>query len=74
MMATRKHETGKAPKSPTTAGGWNQLLTQVIRRAEALHDPRGQVFRKAMTMGTAESTLRRYSILSETDIHREFPG
>lgn len=72
-MATRKHDTTQAPKNPTTATGWNQLLTKAIRRAEARSDNRTQALKRAMIQGSAESTLRRYSILSETDLNREFP-
>jgi len=72
-MATRKHDE-KPSKTPINTSGWNQLLSQAIRRAEVKGDPRAQAFKEAMIKGTAEITLRRHSILSETDIQREFPA
>jgi len=72
-MATRGHEPPPPSKTPTTLQKWNQLLSQAIRQAEAKNDPRTQAFKKAMIQGTAEGTLRRYSILSEVDLKREFP-
>ena len=72
-MPSRTNEPVK-PKGPTGVIGWNQLLSQAIRQAEKIGDPRAAGLKKAMRDNAAEPTLRKFGILSETDIQREFPG
>lgn len=74
-MATRKNVPDtKKPTAPTTASGWNTLLSQAIKRAEVRGDNRLAGLKRAMVEGQAEKTLRRLGILTETDLQREFPG
>jgi hypothetical protein len=54
--------------------GWNLLLSQAIRRAEAKGDARTNNLKKAMRENKAEATLRSYGILGEVDLNREFPA
>lgn len=61
------------PTPPTQVNGWNQLLSQVIKQAEAIGDPRLAALRKAMMDGRSESVLRKFGILSASDVDREFP-
>lgn len=72
-MTTRTHAPPPKRKIPAGPHGWNQLLSQAIRRAESLQDPRLAGLRKAMLEGRSEQALRLLGILSETDIEREFP-
>lgn len=71
-MTTRPHVQTER-RAPTGHNEWNALLSQSIRRAEALQDPRLAGLRKAMVEGKAEPTLRRMGIISKVDIEREFP-
>lgn len=59
--------------TPANHVGWNDLIRQVIERAELRGDRRLSGLRKSLTDGRAEAHLRRLGIISETDLHREFP-
>lgn len=71
-MKTRTHvqPLKKAPLGPVE---WNHLLAKAIKRAEAKGDPRLAGLRRASMDGKAESVLRKFGIISETDLLREFP-
>jgi hypothetical protein len=73
MKTSRTHEPTKqiAPIGPLA---WDALLSKAIKRAEAKGDPRLEGLRKAIREGKSESTLRKYGIISEMDLDREFPG
>lgn len=64
--------TTKKASSPQTVQEWNVLLSKAIQRAEAAGDRRVEGLRQAMINGQSEKILRQWSILSETDINREF--
>jgi hypothetical protein len=53
---------------------WNSLMQQAIVRAKDTGDKRYQVFLDAYNKGVIQETLRRYGIISEADILREFPS
>lgn len=52
---------------------WTSLLQAAIGMAAITSDPRLGVLEKARREGKAETTLRRFGILSEADLLREFP-
>lgn len=60
------------PKGPQNAHEWNLLLSKAINRATEKGDRRVTGLRQAMQDGRAEKILRQMSILTETDIDREF--
>lgn len=72
-MTTRTHTQQTKKPIPASPQEWNRLLSQTIRRAEALQSPRLAGLRKAMLDGKAEKHLREMGILSEVDVDREFP-
>lgn len=72
-MTTRQNTPKAAKLAPTNSNGWNLLLSQAIRRAEARGDVRLASLKSAMRDGKAESVLRRYGIISDGDLKREFP-
>jgi hypothetical protein len=71
-VKTRTHipTVKRAPAGPLE---WNHLLSKAIKRAELKGDNRLAGLRKASSDGKAESILRRFGILSEADLVREFP-
>ena len=74
-MPSRQHSSvNQAVKHPTTPNGWNTLLSRAIRRAELSGDVRLNSLRAAMRDNRAEATLRKYGILSDIDLDREFQG
>jgi len=72
-MTTRQNTPKVTKLAPTNSNGWNTLLSRAIRRAEAGGDVRLASLKKAMTDGKAESVLRKYGIISDADLTREFP-
>jgi hypothetical protein len=63
----------KAPRGPVDPYGWNRLMQMVIARAEKINAPDLPGLRAALVQGKSEALLRRFGILSQTDIDREFP-
>jgi hypothetical protein len=73
-MATRSNDPpAKKPALPSSPSAWNSLLSQAIRRAEVTGDNRLGGLKRAMVERTAEKTLRKLGILTDTDLQREFP-
>lgn len=71
-MTTRHNSPKTENIAPKNTNGWNSLLSAAIKRAEAKGDNRLASLRSAMVNGKAESVLRKYGIISEADIIREF--
>jgi hypothetical protein len=59
------------PKKGNTPIEWTRLFREAVARAEKLGDPRA----KRLKAGSRDpaGTLKRMSILSNTDLDREFP-
>jgi hypothetical protein len=51
---------------------WDKLLSQAIALAEKKGDPRLEDLRRSIREGKSEGTLRKYGIISEADLQREF--
>jgi hypothetical protein len=51
---------------------WTRLLTAAIERAEKTNDPRLVALKAATTSGKTIETLKKYGIICEADIQREF--
>lgn len=67
-MATRLHDPVKAYPN------WDRLMTLALVRAQQVGDPRYQSLQRACTNGQSQEILRRYGVISEKDIEREFPS
>ena len=74
MSRTRMVAEVKTPRGPVDPYGWNQLMQVVIARAEKIGAPDLPGLRVALNQGKSEMLLRKYGILSQTDIDREFPA
>lgn len=61
----RERPTAKKPSE------WSALLLKAIKKAKENNDPRFNELQNALG-GKAEETLRKYGILSEADLNREF--
>ena len=59
------------PKTPST--NWDQLMGLAIQRAKLVGDSRLGALQMAQTKGQAQEFLKRFSIVSEKDLVREFP-
>ena len=59
------------PKPPQV--NWAALLQTALFQAIQRRDPRLAALQKAQREGTAEATLRKFGIISENDLLREFP-
>ncbi len=72
MTKSKMLQPTEALKHPKDVQEWNQLLSKAIKRAEETGDRRLEGLRQAMTQGRSEKILRSMSILSESDLNREF--
>lgn len=72
MEKTRKVGTPKV-KHPTNPQGWQRLLATLLERARGL-GVNVSIMEEAYVKGNHEQFLRRRSILSQTDIDREYPN
>jgi len=69
-------EMTKARREPVGLVEWDRLLNAAIARAEKVNDRRSIALKAAQASGRpAEmaSILKRYGIICEADIQREFP-
>jgi hypothetical protein len=69
-MASRTHNQTKQPVKGPLA--WDRLLSQAISLAEKKGDQRLEGLRSAIREGKSEQVLRKYGIISEADLTREF--
>lgn len=63
----KKKGTGNGPLE------WERLLLRAIQLAERRNDNRLPALRAAKTAGKAESVLRKFGVISQADLAREFP-
>jgi len=61
------------PKTPKDRIAWAQLAKAAIERAKASKDKREHSIRLAVQKGQVESLLRKWGIICEADLIREFP-
>lgn len=66
-MTTRLNQPVKA--SPN----WDRLMKLTLMRAQAIEDSRLLSFQAACNKGQSQEILKRYGIISEKDLDREFP-
>lgn len=59
-------------REPVKLADWTRLLTAAIERAEKTNDPRLVALKAATTSGKTIETLKKYGIICEADIQREF--
>ncbi len=52
---------------------WDRLMKLTLIRAQAIEDSRYLAFQMACNKGQGQEILKRYGIISERDIDREFP-
>lgn len=52
---------------------WEALMHKAIARAKIVGDPRLKPLETAMAQGKAMQALKRFGIIGEADIEREFP-
>lgn len=70
-MKTRKAEPIRS-KGPASPAEWEKVMRQLIDRLARLKKPH-EGLKAAYVQGNSEQMLRRMSILSQTDIDREYP-
>jgi hypothetical protein len=71
-MKFRKSSPSQPSRLPV-GNQWILLLKKAIAMAQKTKDPRLGVLQQAMRTATAESVLRKMSIICEADLRREFP-
>jgi hypothetical protein len=52
---------------------WDRLMQLVLVRSQTIQDNRYRAFQLACNKGQSQEILKRYGIISEGDIEREFP-
>jgi len=72
MKTARTHEPIKQI-TPVGPLAWDALMSRAIKRAETTGDPRLEALRRAIRQGKSEITLRKFGIISDRDLEREFP-
>ena len=60
-------------RGPASAAEWQMVMRQLIDRMARLNKPH-DALKTAYVQGNSEQVLRRMSILSQTDIDREYPA
>lgn len=58
--------------SLTPAVSWEALMQKAIIRARAAGDPRLKILETAHSQGKSALVLKRFSIIGEADLEREF--